>query len=172
MAVCLCLGFYLVTRTPRSRLSWLAALLLWSLTGFYLHNTMAIHVPGSGMLPWLRLADMLALPFGFHLVCSCRPARSRHGLTFTCPRSGCPMRCSGGWGMQPGSGATGLRFVSGPDYRRAFPFPMGVLRGSHRPGPLPLRPVERLALPSLDRLPVALGPSRYAASLARAEACP
>jgi len=26
LAACLCLGFYIVTRTPRSRLSWLAAL--------------------------------------------------------------------------------------------------------------------------------------------------
>ncbi|HSJ53069.1 MAG TPA: hypothetical protein VLC52_04910, partial [Anaerolineae bacterium] len=68
LAVCLCLGFYVVTRTPRSRTSWLAALLLWSLTGFYLHNAMAIHVPGSGMLPWLRPAIMFALAFGFHLV--------------------------------------------------------------------------------------------------------
>jgi GAF domain-containing protein len=68
LAVCLCLGFYIVTRTPRSRTSWLAALLLWSLTGFYLHNAMALHVPGSGLLPWLRPAIMFALPFGFHLI--------------------------------------------------------------------------------------------------------
>jgi hypothetical protein len=54
LGVCLCLGYYVVTRTPRSRTAWLAALLLWSLTGFYLHNTMALHVPGSGLLPWLR----------------------------------------------------------------------------------------------------------------------
>ena len=45
LAICLCLGFYVVTRTLRSRVSWLAAFLLWSMTGFYLHNTMAIHVP-------------------------------------------------------------------------------------------------------------------------------
>ncbi len=68
LAVCLCLGFYIVTRTPRSGTSWLAALLLWSLSGFYLHNTMALHVPGSGILPWLRPALMFALPFGFHVV--------------------------------------------------------------------------------------------------------
>jgi hypothetical protein len=68
LAVCLCLGFYIVTRTPGSRPSWLAALLLWSLAVFYLHNAMAIHVPESGMLPWLRPATMFALPFGFHLL--------------------------------------------------------------------------------------------------------
>jgi GAF domain-containing protein len=68
LAICLCLGFYIVTRTPRSRTAWLASLLLWSLTGFYLHNTMALYVPGSGLLPWLRPTVMFALPFGFHLV--------------------------------------------------------------------------------------------------------
>lgn len=43
----MCLGFYVVTRTLHSRVSWLAAPVLWSLAGFYLHNTMAIHVPGE-----------------------------------------------------------------------------------------------------------------------------
>ena len=30
LAASLCLGLYIITRTPRSRLSWLAALTLWS----------------------------------------------------------------------------------------------------------------------------------------------
>ena len=34
LAVSLCLGLYIVTRTPRSRLSWLAALTLWILSGW------------------------------------------------------------------------------------------------------------------------------------------
>ncbi len=85
LAVCLCLGFYVVTRTPRSRTSWLAALLLWSLSAFYLHNTMALHVPGSGMLPWLRPALMFALPFGFHLVLLLPLGKEPSNLDFFLP---------------------------------------------------------------------------------------
>ena len=85
LAICLCLGFYIVTRTPRSRISWLAALTLWSMACFYLHNTMAIHVPGTGVLPWLRPVVMLALPLGFHLVLLLPPGREPSRLDFYLP---------------------------------------------------------------------------------------
>jgi len=68
LAVSLCLGLYLVTRPPRSRLSWLAALTLWSLCGFYLNNALLIYVPGSDVLPWLRAAQLLAIALAFHLL--------------------------------------------------------------------------------------------------------
>jgi GAF domain-containing protein len=68
LAVSLWLGLYLVTRPPRSRLSWLAALTLWSVSGFYLHNALLIHLPGSDVLAWLRVAPMLAMASGFHLL--------------------------------------------------------------------------------------------------------
>ena len=95
LAVCLCLGFYIVTRTPRSRTSWLAALLLWSLTGFYLHNTMALHVPGSGMLAWLRPMVMFALPFGFHLVLLLPLGSEPSSLDFALPPLQLPYRVKG-----------------------------------------------------------------------------
>ena len=85
LAVSLCLGLYIVTRTPGSRLSWLASLTLWSLGCFYLHNAMAVHVPGSGVLPWLRPAVMLALPLGFHLVLLLPPGKEPSRIDFYLP---------------------------------------------------------------------------------------
>jgi hypothetical protein len=68
LAVSLCLGFYLVTRTPRSRVAWLAALMLWVLSGFFLHNILVVNLPASGVLPFLRPMVVFALPLGFHLI--------------------------------------------------------------------------------------------------------
>lgn len=76
LAISLCLSFYLVTHTPRSRLSWLAALMLWATTGFFLHNALALNAPGSSVLPLLRPAVILALPLGFHLTLLLPPADS------------------------------------------------------------------------------------------------
>lgn len=67
LAAALCMGLYIVTRTPRGGVTWLAALTLGSLAGFYLYNALAIAVPGSSALPWVRLSVVLALVFGFHL---------------------------------------------------------------------------------------------------------
>jgi hypothetical protein len=127
LAVCLCLGFYVVTRTPRSRLSWLAALLLWSLAGFYLHNTMAVHVPGSRMLPWLRLADMLALPFGFHLILLLPPGKEPSRLGFYLPSLRLPDAVQRRLGnasraVVPLAYGLSLALTLGG----VFPFPMGV----------------------------------------------
>jgi GAF domain-containing protein len=131
LAICLCLGFYIVTRTPRSRISWLAALTLWSMACFYLHNTVAIHVPGSGILPWLRPAVMLALPLGFHLVLLLPPGREPSRLDFYLP----PLQL-------PEAIQRGLGRISSPIRRSVvplayglsvglalggvFPFPMGI----------------------------------------------
>jgi hypothetical protein len=127
LAVCLCLGFYIVTRTLRSRISWLAAFLLWSVAGFYLHNTMALHVPGSGMLPWLRLAIMLALPFGFHLVLLLPLASEPSPLDFYLPALRLPDALQRRLGnasrvVVPLAYALSLALTLGG----AFPFPMGV----------------------------------------------
>ncbi len=131
LAVCLCLGFYVVTRTPRSRLSWLAALMLWSLSCFYLHNSMAIHVPGSGVLPWLRPTVMLALPFGFHLVLLLPPGKEPSPLDFFLPRLRLPdavLRRLGSLGpklgrvMVPLAYGLALALVLGG----VFPFPVAV----------------------------------------------
>ncbi|MBC8249532.1 MAG: hypothetical protein H8E90_07620, partial [Anaerolineales bacterium] len=38
LALSLWLGFYIVTRSPRSRVSWLASATLWSLSGSFLNT--------------------------------------------------------------------------------------------------------------------------------------
>ena len=67
LAIALCLGLYVVTRTPRDWETWLAALTLWALAGFYLYNSLALTVPENRALLWLRPSIVLALAFGFHL---------------------------------------------------------------------------------------------------------
>lgn len=133
LAICLCLGFYVVTRTLRSRVSWLTALTLWSLACFYLHNTMAIHVPGSGMLPWLRPAVMLALPLGFHLILLLPPGKEPSRLDFYLPPLQLPGRVQRGLGrismplrrsVVPLAYGASLALVIGG----GFPFPLGLPR--------------------------------------------
>ena len=85
LAVSLCLGLYLVTRHPRSRLCWLAASTLWSLSGCFLHNALLIYVPGSDILPWLRALQLLALALGFHLLLLLPPEQEVHGRQFFLP---------------------------------------------------------------------------------------
>jgi hypothetical protein len=85
LAVTLSLGFYIVTRTLGSRLSWLAALTLWSVSCFFLHNTLVISQLQAGLLPWLRAAAVLALAFGFHLLLLLPPERHRPHLDFFLP---------------------------------------------------------------------------------------
>jgi hypothetical protein len=85
LAASLCLGFYIVTRTPRSRLSWLAALTLWSLSLVFLHNALIVTLPGSGVLPWLRPVTVLALAFGFHLILLLPPGREPERFDFFLP---------------------------------------------------------------------------------------
>jgi hypothetical protein len=76
LAVSLCLGLYIVTRTQRGWETWLAGLMLWSLAGFYLYNCLALTVPGNRVLLWLRPSVVFALAFGFHLALLL-PARRR-----------------------------------------------------------------------------------------------
>lgn len=82
LAVSLCLGFYIVTRSPRNRLSWLAALTLWSLTCFFLHNALMVNLPDLGVRPWLRPVVVLALPLWFHLTLLLSVERTRRRLWF------------------------------------------------------------------------------------------
>lgn len=61
LAVSLGLGLFIVTRSPRSRASWLAALTLWCLALFFLRNALAINAPGNDLLVWIQ-PTMLLLP--------------------------------------------------------------------------------------------------------------
>ena len=127
LAVCLCLGFYVVTRTPRSRTSWLAALLLWSLTGFYLHNAMALHVPDSGLLPWLRPAVMFALPFGFHLILLLPLGKEPSRRDFYLPLLRLPEAAQRRLGDAPRAAVPlAYALALGLTLGGVFPFPMAV----------------------------------------------
>jgi len=85
LSVSLWLGFYIVTRSPRSEVSWLASATLWSLSGYFLNNLTYIqHPPGAGTLPWWwGWSVAFAVPFWFHLsVCLLprRPTRQQRPL--------------------------------------------------------------------------------------------
>jgi hypothetical protein len=127
LAVCLCLGFYIVTRAPRSRVSWLAALLLWSMTAFYLHNALALYVPASGLLPWLRPAALFALPFGFHLILLLPLGKEPSRLDFYLPALRLPgaaqrRLADAKRAAVPLAYASSLALIIGG----VFPFPMAV----------------------------------------------
>jgi len=70
LAISLWLGFYLVTRSPRRRVSWLAALTLWSITCLFFNNLLHINVFPDETLPlWLTSFRGTAIPapaFWFH----------------------------------------------------------------------------------------------------------
>ena len=69
LALSLWLGFYIVTRSPRSRVSWLASATLWSLSGSFLNSLTYINVlQEDGTLPWWwGWSVAFAAPFWFHL---------------------------------------------------------------------------------------------------------
>lgn len=67
MGLALWLGLYIVTRSPRSVTSWLAALTLFALTGHFLRNALAFEYPGSGILISLNKLVIIVLPLWFHL---------------------------------------------------------------------------------------------------------
>ena len=75
LAVSLSLGLYIVTRSPRSRVSWLAALTLWCLALFFFHNAVAINMPGNSLLPWLQPTMLLVPALWFHLSIELRRER-------------------------------------------------------------------------------------------------
>ncbi|MBN1581105.1 MAG: hypothetical protein JXA89_10410 [Anaerolineae bacterium] len=52
LAVSLWLGLYIVTRSPRSRVSWLAGLTLWSLAGYFLDSFLHLNPPPTRALDW------------------------------------------------------------------------------------------------------------------------
>ncbi len=52
LAISLWLGLYIVTRSPRGRVSWLAGLTLWSLGGYFLDSFLHINPPPTRALNW------------------------------------------------------------------------------------------------------------------------
>jgi hypothetical protein len=88
MALSVWLGFYIVTRSARSRLSWVAALTLWCLATYFLHNVIAINLPRSGVLAWLRPVPVLAFPLLLHLAIEILPDKSLWWAWGISPRFG------------------------------------------------------------------------------------
>jgi hypothetical protein len=78
LTLSLWLGFYIVTRSPRSSASWLAGATLWSLCGTFLNSLTYIQgLPGEGALPWWwGWSVALAVPFWFHLSVSLLPSKA------------------------------------------------------------------------------------------------
>jgi hypothetical protein len=68
LVVSLWLGFYIVTRSPRSQISWLASGTLWALTGYFLNNLTYVQGPPGSRLPWWwGWSVALAVPLWSHL---------------------------------------------------------------------------------------------------------
>jgi len=68
LVVSLWLGFYIVTRSPRSKVSWLASATLWSLSGYFLNHLTYVQGPTGGTVPWWwGWSVAFAAPFWFHL---------------------------------------------------------------------------------------------------------
>jgi hypothetical protein len=78
LTLSLWLGFYIVTRSPRSSTSWLAGATLWSLCGTFLNSLTYVQgLPGEGTLPWWwGWSVALAVPFWFHLSVSLLPSKA------------------------------------------------------------------------------------------------
>ena len=74
LAVSLCLGFYIVTRTPRSRRSWLAAITLWCLSCLFVYNALALNLPEGRTVHWLRPVALLVVPLWLNTILVMPPA--------------------------------------------------------------------------------------------------
>ena len=84
LTISLWLGFYIVTRSPLSRVSWLASATLWSLCGYFLNSLTYTKGAGEGILPWWwGWGVVIAAPLWFHLSVSLlpgKPAKKQHLL--------------------------------------------------------------------------------------------
>jgi hypothetical protein len=78
LVVSLWLGFYIVTRSPRSKISWLASATLWSLSGYFLNHLTATQGPSvrSTVPWWWGWSVAFVVPFCFHLSVSLLPERA------------------------------------------------------------------------------------------------
>jgi hypothetical protein len=79
LALSLWLGFYVLTRSPHSTISRLAALMLWSFDTYFLSNALWNNVQTNVVLAWLLQLALLALPLMLHLTVRWLPEpRSAH----------------------------------------------------------------------------------------------
>jgi hypothetical protein len=88
LVVSLWLGLYIVTRSPRSRVSWLASGTLWALAGYFLNNLTYVQGPPGSRLPWWwGWSVALAVPLWFHLSVLLLPEEAAHRQRWWVPLS-------------------------------------------------------------------------------------
>ncbi len=78
LATALWLGFYIVTRSPRSLISWLGAMTFWSLCSLFLYASLIAHLDSAGVFTWLWQAVIFIVPLWWHLTTLLLPERARH----------------------------------------------------------------------------------------------
>jgi hypothetical protein len=140
LAFALCLGLYVVTRTLRGWVTWLAGLMLWSLAGFYLYNALVVTTPAHRVLPWLKPCAVMALAFGFHLSILLPATRQEPGMRALYP----PLRLPEWLERRLGT--------AGPVVRR-LPVPLSYL--------LAIILITIIAIPIGGPVPTAEGPAIY-----------
>ncbi|MGD8625795.1 MAG: hypothetical protein PVJ34_14750 [Anaerolineae bacterium] len=151
LAVTLSLGLYLVTRTPRSRLAWLAALALWSTTAFSLHVTLILTWPESGVLPLLRPVAIVTLALGFHLTLLLPPGREPAARDFYLPALNLPPAVEARLGRL----APAIRRGAMP---LAYGLALVLVLGGAFPTSMAPEPVDRAAILLSDRVAPPLYP--------------
>ncbi|MBI5033988.1 MAG: GAF domain-containing protein [Chloroflexi bacterium] len=67
LAASLGLGFYIITRSPYSTLSRLAAFMLWSSDAYFLSNALWNNLKSNVWVAWILQLSVLTLPFMLHL---------------------------------------------------------------------------------------------------------
>lgn len=77
LAASLWLGLYIMTRSPYSAASRLAAFMLWSLATYFLCNALLGSLPDSVFLSWLRQEAILAPPLMLHMTAQLLPDQAR-----------------------------------------------------------------------------------------------
>ncbi len=77
LAIALWLGFYIVTRSPRSLLSWLTTLTFWSLCTLFLYASLITHLSSAGVFIWLWQGVIFVLPLWWHVTSLLLPERAR-----------------------------------------------------------------------------------------------
>jgi hypothetical protein len=61
------LGFYIVTRSPRSLLSWLTALALWALGAYFFYTALAVNETVGRGSAWTQQVVIIVAPLWFHI---------------------------------------------------------------------------------------------------------
>lgn len=75
------LGFYLVTRSPRSLLSWLTAFVLWALGAYFFYTALAVNETVGRGSSWTQQIVIIVAPLWFHITVLLTQARDSARVT-------------------------------------------------------------------------------------------